>query len=46
MTDAGYVLSGWVVTGAALGGYLARLWVRARRAKSHEHSAEGADGWR
>jgi hypothetical protein len=33
MTDAGYVLSGWVITGAALGGYLARVWVRARRAR-------------
>ena len=42
MTDAGYVLSGWVVTGAALGGYLVRLWVRARRARQ----LLGGDGWR
>ena len=45
MTDAGYVISGWVVTGAALGGYLARLWVRARRATRLLGAGEG-DGWR
>jgi hypothetical protein len=45
MTDAGYVLSGWVVTGAALGGYLARLWVRGRRARKLLAAQEG-DGWR
>ncbi|MDQ3944616.1 MAG: hypothetical protein M3357_05590 [Actinomycetota bacterium] len=33
MTDAGYVITGWVITGAALGGYLTRIWVRARRAR-------------
>jgi hypothetical protein len=44
VTDAGYVLSGWVVTGAALGGYLARLWVRSRRAR--KLLAEEGDGWR
>ena len=42
MTDAGYVVSGWVITGAAVGGYLARLWVRTRRAKK----LFGATEWR
>lgn len=31
MTDAGFVITGWALTGAALAGYLVRLWVRARR---------------
>jgi hypothetical protein len=31
MTNAGFVVAGWALTGAALAGYLARLWVRARR---------------
>jgi len=44
MTDAGYVLSGWLVTGAALGGYLARVWVRTRRAK--KILGDGGDSWR
>jgi hypothetical protein len=33
VTDAGYVISGWVITAAAVGGYLARVWVRSRRAR-------------
>ena len=33
MTDAGYVLGGWALTGAALAGYVARLWARTRRAR-------------
>jgi hypothetical protein len=45
MTDAGYVISGWVVTGAALGGYLGRLWIRTRRARKLLETNEG-DGWR
>jgi hypothetical protein len=33
MTDAGYVLGGWVLTGVALAGYVGRLWTRSRRAR-------------
>lgn len=33
MTDAGYVLGGWVLSAAVLGGYLARLLARTRRAR-------------
>ena len=45
MTDAGYVIAGWAITGAALGGYLARVWVRSRRARDVLGSEE-ADRWR
>ncbi len=45
MTDAGYVLSGWVITACALGGYLARIWTRSRRARRLLGTEEG-DGWR
>ena len=45
MTDAGYVIAGWAITGAALGGYLARVLVRARRARRLLGAEEG-DGWR
>jgi hypothetical protein len=31
MTDAGFVFAGWALTGAALAGYLARVWLKARR---------------
>ncbi|MGH8999211.1 MAG: hypothetical protein ACRDY7_07445 [Acidimicrobiia bacterium] len=34
MTDAAYVIGGWVITGAALSGYAARLWLRTRRLRS------------
>jgi hypothetical protein len=43
VTDAAYVISGWVITSAALGGYLARVWARSRRARKLL-GAEG-DGW-
>jgi hypothetical protein len=33
MTDAAYVLGGWALTGAALAGYVGRLWARSRRAR-------------
>jgi hypothetical protein len=33
MTDAGYVIGGWAVTGAATAGYVGRLWSRSRRAR-------------
>ena len=45
MTDAGYVLSGWLITGAALGGYLSRVLIRARRARNLLGPDE-ADKWR
>ncbi|HET9772284.1 MAG TPA: hypothetical protein VFS16_15425 [Acidimicrobiia bacterium] len=33
MTDAGYVIGGWALTGAAIAGYVGRLWARSRRAR-------------
>ena len=33
MHSAGYVLTGYLVTGAALGGYVLFLFARARRAR-------------
>jgi hypothetical protein len=33
MTDAGYVLGGWVLTGAVFAAYTARLWARSRRVR-------------
>ena len=33
MPSAGYVLTGYLVTGAALGGYVLLLFARARRAR-------------
>jgi len=32
VSDAGFVITGWVLTGAVLAGYWARLWLRTRRA--------------
>ena len=46
MTDAGYVLAGWGVTAAAIGGYLARVWVRTRRARRLLGPDDGGEGWR
>ncbi len=43
MTDAGYVIAGWAITSAALGGYLARILIRTRRAR--KLLGEG-EGWR
>jgi hypothetical protein len=33
MTDAGFVVTGWVLTGLALGVYWARVILRTRRAE-------------
>jgi hypothetical protein len=33
MTDAGYVIGGWAITGVAIAGYVGRLWSRSRRAR-------------
>ena len=33
MTDAGYVIGGWTLTGVAIAGYVGRLWARTRRAR-------------
>lgn len=33
MTDASYVLTGWVLTGVVLAGYCARIVQRTRRAE-------------
>ena len=33
MTNAGYVIGGWALTGAAIAGYVGRLWARSRRAR-------------
>jgi hypothetical protein len=41
MTDAGFVVAGWALTGAALAGYLAKLWVRVRRVRQLLPDEEG-----
>jgi hypothetical protein len=33
MTDAGYVIGGWTLTGVAIAGYVGRVWSRTRRAR-------------
>lgn len=33
MTDAGYVISGWAITGAAIAAYVGRIWARSRKAR-------------
>ena len=33
MTDAGYVIGGWAITGVAIAGYVGRVWARTRRAR-------------
>jgi hypothetical protein len=33
VTDAGYVIGGWTLTGVAIAGYVGRLWARSRRAR-------------
>jgi hypothetical protein len=37
MTDAGYVIAGWTLTGVVIGAYWLRLRVRTRRAERLEH---------
>ena len=47
MTDAGYVIGGWAVTGVAIAGYVGRLWARSRRARRLLPSDEqDRAGWR
>jgi hypothetical protein len=47
VTDAGYVIGGWAVTGVAIAGYVARLWARSRRARRLLPPDEGdQSGWR
>ena len=41
MTDAGYVIAGWLLTGVVLGGYTTTLALRLRRARK---SLPGAGG--
>jgi hypothetical protein len=41
MPDLGYVAAGYLVTAAALGGYLLRLRQRARRARRHATALTG-----
>jgi hypothetical protein len=43
VTDAAYVISGWVITSAALGGYLTRVLIRTRRARKLLGAED--DGW-
>jgi len=33
VTDAGYVIGGWTLTGVVIAGYVGRLWSRTRRAR-------------
>jgi hypothetical protein len=33
VTDAGYVIGGWAITGVAIAGDVGRLWSRTRRAR-------------
>jgi hypothetical protein len=47
MTDAGYVIGGWAVTGVAIAGYVGRLWSRTRRARRLlSPDGEGQGRWR
>ena len=46
MTDAGYVIGGWTVTGVAIAGYVGRLWSRARRARRLLPADEQDSAWR
>jgi len=41
MPDLGYVAAGYLITAAALGGYLLRLRQRARRARRHTAALSG-----
>jgi hypothetical protein len=41
MSDVGYVAAGYLITAAALGGYLLRLRHRARRARRHTAALTG-----
>jgi hypothetical protein len=33
VSDAGYVIGGWTLTGVAIAGYVGRIWARSRRAR-------------
>jgi hypothetical protein len=41
MRDLGYVAAGYLVTAAALGGYVLRLFARARRARRRAAALAG-----
>ena len=41
MGDLGYVLAGYLATAIALGGYILRLWARARRARRRTAALSG-----
>jgi hypothetical protein len=47
MTDAGYVIGGWSLTGVAIAVYTGRLWARSRRARRLlPPDEQGQSGWR
>ena len=47
MTDAGYVIGGWALTGAAIAVYTGRLWSRSRRARRLlPPDEQDQSGWR
>jgi len=46
MTDAGYVIGGWALTGVAVAGYVGRLWSRTRRARRLLPDEQGGSPWR
>lgn len=39
--NVGYVLAGYVITAVALGGYVLRLFARAREARRHAEAVAG-----
>jgi CcmD family protein len=40
VTDAGYVIAAWVITGGVLGGYAVFLARRLRRAEAEQSASE------
>jgi hypothetical protein len=42
MTDAGYVITGWALTGAAIAAYTARVLLRIRRLEREDDRARSA----
>jgi hypothetical protein len=46
VTDAGYVISGWAITGIVIAGYVGRLWSRSRRARRLLPAEEQDRAWR
>lgn len=45
MTDAAYVLGGWAVTAAVLGGYATRVLLRSRRLRRLAPPGSGEGEW-